>query len=56
MTPKVVMFNIDVDTTPANPADGGDDNQEHSKLGLSLKILIFLMEHIYSKNSLDTKL
>jgi len=32
MTPKVVMFNIDVDTTPANPADGGDDNQEHSKL------------------------
>ena len=33
MTPKVVMFSIDVDTAPANPADGGDESQEHSKLG-----------------------
>ena len=33
MTPKVVMFSIDVDTTVANPADGTDESQEHSKLG-----------------------
>ena len=52
MTPKVVMFNIDVDTTPANPADGGDENQEHSKLGLTREIVIFLIEHIQSNCSL----
>ena len=33
MTPKVVMFSIDVDTTVANPADGTDESAEHSKLG-----------------------
>ena len=34
MTPKVVMFNIDKGAPPATINDGGDENEEHSKLGL----------------------
>ena len=33
MTPKVVMFNIDKGAPPATINDGGDENEEHSKLG-----------------------
>jgi len=32
MTPKVVMFNIDKGAPPATINDGGDENEEHSKL------------------------
>lgn len=35
MTPKVVMFNIDKGAPPATINDGGDENEEHSKLGSS---------------------
>ena len=34
MTPKVVMFNIDKGAPPATINDDGDENEEHSKLGL----------------------
>ena len=47
MTPKVVMFNIDVGSAPSD-INEGDPNEEHSKLG---KINIHLLfSYIYTFN------
>ena len=53
MTPKVVMFNIDKGAPPATINDGGDENEEHSKLGSCLRVVSsarknkFLFETIF---------